>query len=457
MDKKVGCHSHRYVPHNDDNYNNIKESIVEISPSLVQTAITVSRQPQVTLDAVRLLHERGVLGAKRAEQIVNCQADRTVIFICADCGNVAQVKLQGCGSRLCMYCNGKHRQRNYMRLQGVFGEFETLRFLTLGFRNVSEISENYFKECQEQFRLFKQSLARARHVQGCLCGRCDYGKKEVKGYTLGGYVNVMEVKFHRKGEIIRSRKDGRVMGEYTYDQWNVHYHILYDGDYIPQGIAQDFFSRATGGESFYTYIKACAYREPVQYQKAALRYVLKYLSKLEGHGGDPQIIARFYEATRKVRFFNIGLKKADRQRLPPKQKITCDVCGGQDWLTPYNAGDVLDKLLEGVTAFGSTHLSPAKPKNLSPSAVAPLVQSMEIVIDDIESPIGTSVGSRKISRGVIAGFLMNNGPQSFDSLKQGLSEQGVSCSDRELEHILSLMQRDGDIYSIKPGEWMVLE
>jgi hypothetical protein len=262
-------------------------------------------------------------------------------------------------------------------------------------------------------------------------------------------VNVLEVKFHKKGEQILRRSDGAVIGEYEYDQWNVHYHILFDGDFIPQGIAQDQFSKATGGESFYTYIKACAINEPVRYKKSALTYVLKYLGKVEGVNNDPRVLAQFYEATKGLRFYNVGFKKADRERLPEKQKLTCNVCGSQQWYARYTLESKdFEKLLSSAVTREGASFAPAReqPVREHDENSCPPV---EVAFDDVS---GAGMIVRVSRKTMVATYLREHGPTSFADLVAVLE-----VSESRLESLLEKMARDGEIFSIRPGEWMVLE
>ncbi len=234
---------------------------------------------------------------------------------------------------------------------------------------------------------------------------------------------------------------------YEYDQWNVHYHVLFDGDYIPQSVCSDLFSRVTGGESRYTYIKAPGYGQPIAAQKAALRYVLKYLGKVEGINNDPSVLAEFYTATKKVRFYNIGLNKAEKTALPAPQSLTCRNCGSQRWRTLFDPVDIAaaHALTDGLgeEQRGATLAPRDKERRVLPAAFTISVPdelgdvAEEITVIDVDETILATCEERGLA--------------TYDDLRRA-----APCSDAYFDDRLDRLLKRGDLYEPRSGQYGVL-
>lgn len=411
------------------------------SPSLVQHAITAQtvQQSDITIEAVGILKAHGVLNERRARAIIECDPTKQFHLVCGSCGSLASVRAAGCGSRLCQHCSKKKRAKLFNRLRDVFSTFDTLRFLTLGFKNTTSIDREYFIKCQRQFHDMVKRLSRAKHPKGCYCGRCDEGRKNIKGYRFGTYVNVLEVKVHHEGDPRIASGTEDFLGLYETTEYNAHYHTLFDGDYIPQAVIQQCFSDATKGESYIVYIKAPAYGRPITFRKAALSYVCKYLGKIEGIKSAEEL-AQFYIATEKIRFYNVGWKKEDRPK-PQKMKLTCAHCNAQNWITSYSVGGEIFSQLCGDREPDpeGVYLAPALP--------IPVIniddnEKITITYDDMTTQERIAVRNQDIV--------------AYCTLPQHISAIGVHfmLEEEELRERLEALRNGGQLMELKPDIYM---
>jgi len=410
--------------------NNNTTSVELVEPSLVQHATSrTSVQPDITLQALDILQDRGVLTSTRAQAVRACDPTRRFTLICGGCGNLASIRAAGCNSRICFHCAKGRRGKLFNRLKTVFATFDRLRFLTIGFKNTPTIDNGYFKQCSAQFDLVKKYLKR-------------------EGYEFGTYVNVLEVKYHRAGEPIIERSSGKTIGTYETAQWNVHYHVLFDGDYIPQASAQKAVEKATRGESFYAYIKeikASHTQQPVTDSKKALSYVIKYLGKLDGHDGNANVLAEFYTATEGIRFYNVGLKKKDRIYKQQPMKLTCTECGSQNWITVYQEPKEFEKLAAGREPNpDGAFLQAIRP----PQPVVTIADDlrMQVTFEDV----GLDDTKPVVTKRDVLNYISQ--PRGFKEI-----ETHFEIDADSVETILAKLRTDGDIMQIKPGVYIRLQ
>ena len=415
-------------------YNNVDiRSNNVVYPSLVHKAITVPApsQPEHIQETLRLLQATGFYTPERVRDILNCQMGKALTFVCTNCHNVVELTLKKCNSRLCPFCQATRRKRVYHQLADIFKTYQRLRFLTLGFANVPTLSKGYFLRCQGQFRALKRELQK-------------------RGYHFGTYVNVLEVKFHARGEPITSRKSGEVLGEYLRDEWNVHYHVLFDGDYIPQGILSDLLLKVTGGESFYTYIKA-PNNDTIHSSGAALHYVLKYLGKVQVNSYTPSVLATFYQATEKVRFYNISLTRQDKTHKPPPYRLTCANCQQQVFrLAPKDEYDfALVEYDASTLPVQGSFYSPGLPSE----PLEPLVGAR--AISSIEEELVTGVTTWYATPdAAIKAYLTERPKDAIVPFETFQHELGFDES--ALDAALQALKRNGEIYEPRAGRYGLL-
>lgn len=356
----------------------------EISPNRL-----VAQYPD-TMQVAHRLCELGVLTVDRVEQIRKCQHKELMYAVCGGCGSTNQLHIGGCGARICSFCAKRTRWRTFNNNKETFKELGNLRFLTLGFKNVDSTTlyerEQYTYKSSRKVDgkkiKFDKTAERNKYLNMCVEQFEELRRLlKVEGLEFGTFLRVLEVKRHKflvsaptlTREKIRKyhRENGLVCGFNEknktvklpdkamldllqslepiadieeIDEWNCHYHILFDGDYMPIRKITELFGKATKGESTYAYIEKVKDEgfkgEVLTPENIALRrnralnYVLKYLGKIDGLT-DVEELAQFYKATENVKFFTRGIKKRDYK---PKVDLvrTCGECGSQHFIYTMN-------------------------------------------------------------------------------------------------------------------------
>lgn len=239
---------------------------------------------------------------------------------------------QGCNSRVCPTCMEKYKSkiRRTMRLN--LDSFDSVRFLTPSFQSTTQLTKNYIKQCSSDFSRLREYLARTNTVG-------KYRKVLHKLFKLGRisevrynnvlnhyttypsstklnlikrYIIVLEIKYNKEGTLILNEY-GKEIGKHKGNNWNLHYHMIYDGEYIPRELLSYNLERVTRGESFFIGIK---YISPysVRSKEKALNYITKYLSKISFKSDDYEVMLEYYSAIEKIRFYKtLGVKMT---RLP---------------------------------------------------------------------------------------------------------------------------------------------
>jgi hypothetical protein len=156
---------------------------------------------------------------------------------------------------------------------------EQPRFMTLTLRGIHGLSKENKNRmdtaCQELFRELRE-----------------------KGYKFSKYIKAMEIQ--KKGN----------------NRYRFHYHIIYDGSYIPKQLLSDKWKKHSKG-SFIVDIKK------VYNSNHVVFYISKYIAKAV----DYDISVRQYAKIRKMRFFNsYGFKGIE---LKKERWAICRHCGAR--------------------------------------------------------------------------------------------------------------------------------
>lgn len=210
---------------------------------------------------------------------------------------VKRVKV-GCSSRLCSHCAEVRKRDLRERLKEIVLTYKDPRFLTIGFKNVGELEKAHIKRCAADFN-YMLKLLKSRNKT-----RQKAGKQP---YTLGRYINVMEIE--------HSKEKG----------YNIHYHILYDGTFIPQKLLVSLFKKATQGESYYVYIKAMPRNVSVRDRIKALYYITKYISKSDTSRYPAHVAIQIIKGTKRCRFVKVvgdPLPKIEATHTPLRHFLT---------------------------------------------------------------------------------------------------------------------------------------
>lgn len=254
----------------------------------------------------------------RINNIINCSNGNKFYKLYLDTKNCNWdlLKLeQGCNSRLCSSCMDKYKKKLRRIMRSNLDNFDSVRFMTPSFTSVKTLSKGYIKRCSRQFARLREYLARINTIS-------KYRSRLHKLYKLGqlnltrykallGYYNTYPPNY--KLTLIQKYI---IVLEFTYSEvtgWNLHYHMIYDGMYIPQELLGYYFKNVTDQDSYFVGIK---YISPydVRSKEKSLNYITKYLSKISFISDDYELLLEYYQAINKVRFYKVqGVKMS---RLP---------------------------------------------------------------------------------------------------------------------------------------------
>lgn len=193
-----------------------------------------------------------------------------VVMECTDCGGRSRFKY-ACGHKLCGGCAGVRRWRKVQDLWPLVQTFKNPRFLTLTFKSFHR-------------------LTRERRVWMAGCLRRFLKTKWVKE-KIGGGVWAWETTYNQRLKM-----------------WHPHFHLLFDGAYLPHADVKALWREITGG-AFIVDIRpivsraaAAAGRPPTdEEKKAALRETVKYITKAIQFSDDPALVRQFLDATHGMR------------------------------------------------------------------------------------------------------------------------------------------------------------
>lgn len=166
------------------------------------------KEYEMMYGAVDLHHSRkhGLQERYLWKKLQNC-AKTWMLFFCNDCSEVS-VKPKLCHNKLCYTCNAIKRWTSMDRYRPYVATFKQPRFMTLTFKNVIQITEEYIRKADNHYKNLKKTLRR-------------------RGYRIERGIMVIECTEKGNG-------------------FHYHFHILYDGSYIPQQVIAKEWERITG-------------------------------------------------------------------------------------------------------------------------------------------------------------------------------------------------------------------
>jgi len=200
--------------------------------------------------------------------------------VCRDIDNPDTLHVPSkCYVRICPVCKLARQIRLVSKYSHYVNVMESPRFMTLTMRKPYDLSKINKKRMDTAFQeLF-------RELRG-------------NGYEITKYIKAMELK--------------KVEG----NKYMFHYHIIYDGSFIPQNVLSDKWKKHSKG-SFIVDIRK------VYNRNHALFYISKYIAKAV----DYDISIPQYVRIRKMRFFNsYGFKGI---KLKKEMWAKCKVCGAR--------------------------------------------------------------------------------------------------------------------------------
>jgi hypothetical protein len=184
-----------------------------------------------------------------------------------------------CYIRICPVCKIARQMRLVSKYNHLVNLMKYPRFMTLtlkGTYKLTKANKNKMDTvCQELFRELRNS-----------------------GYSFSKYIKALEI----------SKKDN--------NRYSFHYHVIYDGSFIPQSVLSDKWKKHSKG-SFVVDIRK------VYNRKHALFYISKYIAKAV----DYDIPIPQYVRIRKMRFFNsCGFKGI---KINKEIWAKCNYCGAR--------------------------------------------------------------------------------------------------------------------------------
>lgn len=214
----------------------------------------------------------------------------------------------GCHSRMCAHCVESRRVKYRFQLQRIVEQYADPRMITVGFSNVSRLTKSYLKRCSLEFNQWRKNIKRLSR---------SGEKKGDRPFYIESYVSILEIKFNAKGSAIYHtdwKRRKKIAGYYAEDNWNVHFHMIYDGTFIPHAKAVKALVQATRGGSRYVWFDDISPKRNVVRNRAkALWYITKYVSKMVFSTSNVDRAIEYYKATFTIRFVRIWGVKAEKE------------------------------------------------------------------------------------------------------------------------------------------------
>jgi len=290
-----------------DTYNTITNYYVNQLKTLLDTNATTdffervktAFSPQLMSDYARFIHTISQYNKDEARKIVTC-GTRNRHYVCRDC-EVSYPLPMRCGSKFCVFCQKLKGYKNYTALRTYLREYTHhgfLRFITLTWKNVPELTPELKQKYGNDWKKFKSAMKR-------------YGLVFVRG------IRVYEFKKTETG-------------------WNVHLHVLVYARYeTPQKAIYKQYSRYFSKDGYInvgflrkvwhnvTKDSYIADIRAVKSQDTGLKYVTKYVGKLDG-----LFYLRDVEEIRQYDLFSRNLRIFQRFGLCFRQKdfLSVPVC-----------------------------------------------------------------------------------------------------------------------------------
>jgi len=205
------------------------------------------------------------------------------------CGHDISIE-PGCNSRICPRCNIRYKRNVIKKIGYIIAQMENIHFLTISPKNYSREEFNSGFALKDLNKIWK--ALQTKLVQE-------------HGYIIKDFVAVREFKFNEE------------------TQWNIHLHIVYDGQDIPQRLISDIMSQVTKGRSRYSYIRSAHSYSGFGHIKT-VRYLAKYIGKFEIPNNDLGLITDYYINTKNKKLVTYS-HKFDKQKYR-SYRLSCPVC-----------------------------------------------------------------------------------------------------------------------------------
>lgn len=180
-----------------------------------------------------------------------------LVMGCPGCGKRHAVQYS-CGHKLCGRCASVQRWRKVNDLWPMVKTMKNPRFLTLTFKSRAHLTKEWRKEQGAALRAFFKHRWVKEHI--------------------GGGVWAWETTYNQRLKM-----------------WHPHFHILFDGDYLPKARVKELWRELSGGAYIIKVQEILGHGERGKLD--ALRETVKYITKAVEIVEDERLVAEFLDAT----------------------------------------------------------------------------------------------------------------------------------------------------------------
>jgi hypothetical protein len=177
--------------------------LIDRSSPVIHKANISKKIGKIAPNLQKVLIDRNLTGA--ADRVGVCGKYLALEGGC--CGDRERVRVS-CGHKLCPRCAGVRRWRTVQKYLPLVLTYKRPRFLTLTFINTPTLEFKRLNECWKRF-------LNEWYIKPVKVGRRKVGGRRFKD-ALGGGLRAVEVTHGKDGS------------------WHPHFHVIYDGDYIPK-------------------------------------------------------------------------------------------------------------------------------------------------------------------------------------------------------------------------------
>lgn len=197
-----------------------------------------------------------------------------------------RTKALGCGKRPCPTCVVWIRRRTVKVAERIIGTFKNPRFATLTLRSQHDLWA-MIEDALRGWEKLRHRVAWTNYVKGCV-------------WCL---------------EVTWNKKHG----------WHVHFHIVWDGEFIPRRELLAVWSSCTDGEGQGVHLEQC-HGSPKQAARELAKYIGKDLGWGKGFSAEPEHLAEFIACTaglKAFRRYGTALKIPDEKEAPEQSCPEC--------------------------------------------------------------------------------------------------------------------------------------
>lgn len=239
---------------------------------------------------------------KRKNQIFDCmqyKGYKKILMLEDYTDKIIPIKLY-CNNKMCRACQKRRAIRLRFEIMEIIKGYKNPVLVTYSGRNKEELTRKIIQDEKKIFMRTREYIKRGNNIKT--------GKK----FRFDDYVAVMEIKLNMPNDIKYRiyRKSGRWkrknVGKYDKKEWNIHFHMIYDGDYIPIKWAKSCFKKASKGESHHVCFN---YIRDVENISA---YISNYVTKMCFREDFVEEAKTYYKETKGLKFITVEGKRPEK-------------------------------------------------------------------------------------------------------------------------------------------------